>query len=79
MAVTSTINRNSVFLKLNAGENENGIILTKSLSLGPVKNTAFSNEDLQKVYNIVNALLPCLAYNMYKLHLFVDNQIQEAE
>lgn len=74
MAVITTQKRVSVSIKLNAGESETGIIQTKSVSLGSLKTNAF---DAQKVYNIVNLLIPCLAYNLYQVQNTVTNLLEE--
>ena len=77
MAVTSTLVRNSVFLKLNAGTLESGAPIIKTVSLGSLKSSTFNSSDNQKVQNIVDALMPCLAYSLYQTQHLVLNIIDE--
>lgn len=56
MAVTTTIDSNSVVIKLNNGVSSEGKILTVNVNLTGIKSTAISDEDKQKILNIVTAL-----------------------
>ena len=74
MAVTTTQKRVSVSIKLDFGTSDTGARVTKSVSLGSLKTNAF---DAQKAYNIVNLLVPCLAYGLYQVQNTVTNVIDE--
>jgi len=63
MAVSTTPKTQRVSVKVVSGTSPTtGVAILKSVSLGTLKNTATTNEDLQKAQNIINALEPCLAY-----------------
>ena len=74
MAVVATQTKVACSLKLNAGSTDTGARITKSVSLGSMKVNAF---DAQKAYNIVNLLVPCLAYGLYQVQNTVTNVIDE--
>lgn len=77
MAITSTIESNAVTIKLNAGVGSDGQRILKNLNLTGIKSTAFSQEDKQKLYNIVTALMPLLTYSLYNVTLTQKETIEE--
>lgn len=79
MAVTSTIDSNSIVIKLNDGSTADGRIKTRNVNLTGIKTTAFSSEDKQKVLNIVNLLRPILGYSVYQTILTTKELIAEGE
>ena len=76
MAVTNTIKRNSIYIKLNNGFTEAGLVEIVTQSLGALKTSAFTQEDLQKALNIVDALRPVIALPVYKTELFVTSEFE---
>ena len=77
MAVTSTLKRNTVFIYLDFGTSDNGSRITRSVSLGPLKKTAFTDADLTKAYAVVNALSDCLDRSIYNVEFFTSSELQE--
>ena len=57
MAVTESVLREGVAVKLNAGVNPSGGMAVRSVSLGKVVNGA----DADKVFDVVDALTPVLS------------------
>lgn len=66
MAVTSTVNSVTASIKLNIGTGPDGTRKTKSINISGLKKAAFSNEDKQKLMNIVDAMSPVLNYSIYE-------------
>ena len=64
MAVTTTLNKVSVNVKLNNGTNANGTAKTLSLSLGSLNKAAF---DASKAMAIVDLLEPCLEKTLHSV------------
>lgn len=62
MAVTSTVDSNSVVFKLNAGTSASGTMKTVNVNLTGIKKTAITEEDKQKVLNIVGSFANVFEY-----------------
>ena len=77
MAVTSTLKRNTAFFYLNFGTSSTGAIVTRSVSLGPLKKTAFTDADLTKVYAVIDALSLCFNYPVYETKFFTSSLLDE--
>ena len=77
MAVTSTLKRNTVFIYLVFDISSTGARLTHSVSLGPLKKTAFTDADLTKVYAVIDALSICFNYPIYEIEFFTSSLLDE--
>lgn len=78
MAVIEEQYSNRVSLKLNSGETETGAIKTVSVSLGSLKKSNWNDTtDNPKAVAIVNALIPCLAYNLYRIEHVQSSYLEE--
>lgn len=69
MAVTSTVNSNTLTIRLNNGRDEQGRIKTLNLNITNIKKEAFTQEDFQKALNIVDPLSDVLGYATYEYQL----------
>lgn len=78
MAITSTTESNNVSLKLNSGTTSQGTAIVKTLNITGLKSTAFTNEDKQKIYNIVNAIMPLMSYSLIST-VFTSRETLEEE
>lgn len=78
MAITSKTESNSVSLKLNAGTTSEGKTISRTLNITGLKSTAFTNEDKQKIYNIVNAIMPLMSYSLIST-VFTSRETLEEE
>ena len=61
MAVSVELTKTALSLKLNNGLTPSGVVKTLSVSLGSFDKDKF---DVAKVWNITEALLPCLSKSM---------------
>jgi len=74
-AVTESVTKNSIQVKLNNGSTATGQISTVNAGF-PTLNTDTSTYDAQKVMNVVNALVPCLTKSVYAVqHTTVANLV----
>ena len=75
MAVTSNIDNVTAAIKLNAGTQSDGTRITKTVNIAGIKKSAFSNEDKQKLMNIVNALGIMLRYSIFNVVLTTKENV----
>lgn len=66
MAVETTIDSNRVVIKLNDGTTSTGGIKTKNVNLTGIKKTAITEEDKQKILNIVQAYRAVVSLPVYQ-------------
>lgn len=79
MAVTSTIDSNSITIKLNGGTSASGTVKTINVNLTGIKKTAFTDEDKQKVLNIVDAISETLEYPVFSTQITTKAILEDDE
>lgn len=74
MAVTETLIKNVVQMKLNIGQDAQGNIKTATVGLGSLSGTAW---DAQKALNVVAGLIPCLTRTVADVQHVATSSIDE--
>lgn len=75
MAVTTTLKKVSVALKVNNGLDAHGSIKTASINLGPLSTANF---DAGKAMAIVNLIQPCLENTRHSVEKIEVSTLTEA-
>lgn len=78
MAVKEENYSNRVSIKLDAGEDDSGNVITKTVSLSTLKADEFSDEDKQKAYNIATALDNLFEYSRNSIVFTNAGYLEEA-
>lgn len=76
MAITETMIKNVVQMRLNNGVDTQGRVTTVNQNLGTMSGNA-SDWDAQKVYNIIEAVSPLLSKSLYEVYHVQTNTLTD--